>query len=127
MPKSIEHLVSLTLTANTEIRFYEAEIIKARANGSTAGRQSNPTLELQYGKNKLIAPEANSDGLAFSASLAQPIEWPGRLGLRKAIANRDIALAELGLDRFRFHPHPAPRACELRRGRTETTPQTNTP
>ena len=103
MPKSIEHLVSLTLTANPEIRFYEAEIVKARANGSTASRQSNPTLELQYGKNKLIAPEASSDGLAFSASLAQPIEWPGRLGLRKAIANRDIALAELGLDRFRFH------------------------
>jgi cobalt-zinc-cadmium efflux system outer membrane protein len=103
VPKSIEHLVSLTLTANPEIRFYEAEIVKARANGSTAGRQSNPTLELQYGKNKLIAPEASSDGLAFSASLAQPIEWPGRLGLRKAIANRDIALAELGLDRFRFH------------------------
>lgn len=103
VPKSIEHLVSLTLAANPEIRFYEAEIVKARANGSTAGRQSNPTLELQYGKNKLIAPEASSDGLAFSASLAQPIEWPGRLGLRKAIANRDIALAELGLDRFRFH------------------------
>lgn len=102
-PKSIEHLVSITLAANPEIRFYEAEIAKSKAVRSTAGRQSNPTIELQYGKNALYAPDGSSDGLAFSASLAQPIEWPGRLGLRKAIANRDILLAELGLERFRFH------------------------
>ena len=31
----------------------------------------------------------------------QNFEWPGRLGLRKAIANRDVELAELGLARFR--------------------------
>jgi cobalt-zinc-cadmium efflux system outer membrane protein len=34
-------------------------------------------------------------------ALAQPLEWPGRIGLRKAIANRDVELAELGLARFR--------------------------
>ena len=34
-------------------------------------------------------------------SVAQPFEWPGRIGLRKAIANRDVELAELGLQRFR--------------------------
>jgi len=28
-------------------------------------------------------------------------EWPGRLSLRKAIANQDVALASLGLERFR--------------------------
>src|SRR5204862_3044011 len=28
-------------------------------------------------------------------------EWPGRIGLRKAIANRDVELAELGVERFR--------------------------
>lgn len=39
--------------------------------------------------------------MAWSVALRQPIEWPGRLGLRKAIANRDIELAELGLAQFR--------------------------
>jgi cobalt-zinc-cadmium efflux system outer membrane protein len=34
-------------------------------------------------------------------SVMQPFEWPGRLGLRKAIANRDIELAELGYERFK--------------------------
>src|SRR6185436_15284269 len=41
------------------------------------------------------------EGLTWSVSLAQPFEWPGRIGLRKAIANRDVELAELGLARFR--------------------------
>lgn len=102
-PKSIEHLVSQTLATNPEIRFYEAEVAKAKADRSIAGRQENPTIDLQVGKNRVYGPDGSSDGLAFSASLAQPIEWPGRLGLRKAIANRDIMLAELGLERFRFH------------------------
>jgi cobalt-zinc-cadmium efflux system outer membrane protein len=39
--------------------------------------------------------------VAWSVSVAQPFEWPGRLGLRKAIANRDVELAELGLQRFK--------------------------
>lgn len=33
--------------------------------------------------------------------MVQPFEWPGRIGLRKAIANRDIELAELGHERFK--------------------------
>ena len=33
----------------------------------------------------------------YAVTLAQPVEWPGRLSLRKAIAERDIKLAELGL------------------------------
>lgn len=102
-PVPISELVARTLAANPEIRFYEAEIATAKATRSTAGRQSNPELSLEVGQNRLSSAEGNSNGLAFSVGLAQPIEWPGRLGLRKAIANRDIALAELGLERFRFH------------------------
>lgn len=99
----IADLVARTLAANPEIRFYEAEIATAQAAHITAGRPSNPELSLQVGQNRVTSPEGRSNGLAFAAELAQPIEWPGRLGLRKAIANRDIALAELGLERFRFH------------------------
>jgi cobalt-zinc-cadmium efflux system outer membrane protein len=31
----------------------------------------------------------------------QPFDWPGRVGLRKSIADGDVVLAELGLKRFR--------------------------
>ena len=100
---SIAELVGRTLAGNPEIRFYEAEVAAAKATRTTAGRQPNPELSLQVGNNSIRNADSRSNGLAFSAELAQPIEWPGRLGLRKAIANRDIAMAELGLERFRFH------------------------
>lgn len=103
VPVTISELVSRTLEANPEIRFYEAEIATSKAARTTAGKQSNPELSLEVGQNRLSSSDGNSNGLAFSAALAQPVEWPGRLGLRKAIANRDIALAEMGLERFRFH------------------------
>lgn len=98
---SIAELVSKTLAANPEIRFYEAEIAAAKAGRSTAGRLSNPELSLDIGQKRVRSGDARAEGLAYAVVLAQPIEWPGRLGLRKAIANRDIALAELGLERFR--------------------------
>jgi cobalt-zinc-cadmium efflux system outer membrane protein len=44
----------------------------------------------------------STEGVAWSVSVVQPFEWPGRLGLRKAIANRDIELAELGYARFKI-------------------------
>jgi outer membrane protein, heavy metal efflux system len=100
---SIAELVSRTLAANPEIQFYQAEIAAAKAGVTATGRQPNPELSLQTGGKRVSSNEGRSNGLVFSAELAQPIEWPGRLGLRKAIANRDLALAELGLERFRFH------------------------
>lgn len=41
------------------------------------------------------------EGAMWSASVRQSFEWTGRLGLRKAIANQDVALATLGLEAFR--------------------------
>lgn len=101
-PRSIDSLVTEVLRKNPEISFYEAEITAAKAGRSTAGRLSNPELSLELGRNRLSSASGSSEGLAYAASLSQPIEWPGRLGLRKAIANRDIQLAELGLNRFKF-------------------------
>jgi cobalt-zinc-cadmium efflux system outer membrane protein len=103
MPLTLSQLVGRTLAANPEIRFYEAEITAAKATAKVAGRPSNPELSLQVGQNRLKDTDSRSNGLAYSVALAQPVEWPGRLGLRKAIANRDLALAELGLERFKFH------------------------
>lgn len=101
--RSVESLVKEALEKSPEIAFYEAEIAAAKAGRSVAGRLSNPELNLDLGRKRVSEANGASEGIAYSASLAQPIEWPGRLGLRKAIANRDIALAELGLERFKFH------------------------
>ena len=92
-------LVSEALSQNLEVKFYEAEIAAARAGRKTAGAIANPELSSSMGQKTVSGIDA--EGAAWAVSLTQPFEWPGRLGLRKAIANYDIELAELGLHRFR--------------------------
>ncbi len=100
----VETLVSKVVARNPEIAFYEAEVNAAKAGRSVAGKPGNPELNLNIGPMRSSGGgNATAEGFAYSASLAQPVEWPGRLGLRKAIANRDIELAELGLARFRMY------------------------
>lgn len=100
-PISLPALVEQTLAENPEVRFYEAEILSAKAGRRQAGKWANPELNLEAGRKSLKSSDASASGLAWAASLAQPVEWPGRLALRKAIANSDISLAELGLNRFK--------------------------
>ncbi len=102
VPVTIDGLVTQALAANPELKFYKAEIAVAKAGRKTAGKFSNPELDLELGHKRTSGGDAKAEGIAYSVTLAQPIEWPGRLGLRKAIADRDIALAELGLEQFRY-------------------------
>src|ERR1035437_1628226 len=101
VPLTIESLIEQTLARNPEIKYYQAEIAVAKAGRVTAGKPANPELSLDLGQKRVGNGNARGEGIAYAVTLAQPIEWAGRLGLRKAIADRDIALAELGLKRFR--------------------------
>jgi cobalt-zinc-cadmium efflux system outer membrane protein len=94
---NVSTLVDEALRKNPELQFYEAEIAAAKANRKTAGALANPEVNGELGQKRV----ASAEGVAWAVSVMQPFEWPGRLGLRKAIANRDIELAELGLERFR--------------------------
>lgn len=98
---TIDGLVTQALAGNPELKFYKAEIAVAKAGRSTAGKLSNPELNLDLAHKQVRGDNGRAEGVAFAVALAQPVEWPGRLGLRKAIADRDIALAELGLEQFR--------------------------
>ena len=102
VPVTIDGLVTQALAGNPELKFYKAEITVAKSSRSVVGRLSNPELNLELGQKRTRGGDASKEGVAFSVALAQPIEWPGRLGLRKAIADRDIILAELGLNQFRL-------------------------
>jgi cobalt-zinc-cadmium efflux system outer membrane protein len=62
----------------------------------------NPELSGGMGQKRVTAGGLSAEGVAWSATVMQPFEWPGRLGLRKAIANRDIELATLGYERFKL-------------------------
>lgn len=104
-PPTIElpALVDEIVANHPELEFYRAEIAAAKAGRRSAGALADPEVALELGRKR--ARDATGafagDGAAWSVSLTQTFEWPGRLALRKAIANRDVELAELGLERFR--------------------------
>lgn len=100
---SIDALVTEIVTKNPEVRFYEAEIDAAKAGRRSAGAWNDPEIAVQGGRKRVRDPAGtlSGEGMAWSVTVTQSFEWPGRLALRKSIANREIELAELGLSRFR--------------------------
>ncbi|HXG47843.1 MAG TPA: TolC family protein [Methylomirabilota bacterium] len=103
-PTAAAALVREALTSNPELRFYEAELAAALAVRKATPRLASPEVSGSLGHKR--AREAGGqlagEGTAWSVSISQTFEWPGRLGLRKAIANHDVTLAELGFDRFKL-------------------------
>jgi cobalt-zinc-cadmium efflux system outer membrane protein len=103
-PTTAAALVMEALAQNPELRFYEAELTAARALRKTAGRLALPEVSGGVGHKRThdVGGQLAGEGVAWSVGVSQTFEWPGRLGLRKAIANHDVTLAQLGLDRFRL-------------------------
>jgi len=99
---TLDSLVAQALRENPEFQFYQAELTAAKAGRKSARLWANPTLSGGVGQknSQEVSSGLSAEGVAWSVSLMQPFEWPGRIGLRKAIANRDVELAELGLERF---------------------------
>lgn len=91
-------LVNEALARNPEIHFYEAEIDAARGGRQSAGQLANPELSTEFGGMSLAQAK---EGLVWRASILQVFDFPGRMALRKAIADRDIELALLGLQQFK--------------------------
>jgi len=98
---TVQAVVLEALAQNPELRFYQAEIAAARAGIRSAGAWQDPGLSGSVGRKVADGGGASGDGVAWSVSVVQPFEWPGRIGLRKAIANQDLELAQLGYERFR--------------------------
>lgn len=98
---ALEALVAEALEKNPELKFYEAEIAAANAGRKTAGLLGNPELSGGVGQKSVRDAGLSAEGVAWSVSVVQPFEWPGRIGLRKSIANHDLELAQLGYERFK--------------------------
>ncbi len=100
---TLEALVAEISAKNPEVRFYEAELDAAKAGRRSAGAWRDPEVGVQGGRKRVrdATGVLSGEGNAWSVSVTQTFEWPGRLALRKSIANREIALAELGLARFK--------------------------
>lgn len=98
---TLDALAAQALERNPELTFYQAEIAAAKGGRRQAGIYENPELSTSVGAKRVTGSGFSSEGTAWSASVLQSFEFPGRIGLRKAIANQDIRLAELGLAQFK--------------------------
>jgi cobalt-zinc-cadmium efflux system outer membrane protein len=97
-------LVKEALRRNPELNFFVAEIAAAKGATRTAGTIRNPELstEAGYKHSRENSGGASGDGAIVALSFSQTFEYPGRIALRKAIANHDLVLAELHLQQFRL-------------------------
>jgi cobalt-zinc-cadmium efflux system outer membrane protein len=98
---TLDALVAESLEKNPELNFYKAEIAAAKGERRTSGTIPNPELNAEIGRKRVSGSGLSSEGTAWSISVLQPFEYPGRIALRKAIANRQIELAEIGYGQFR--------------------------
>lgn len=106
IPQSLELLINEVLENNPELKSYEAEIDAAKGLRENAGLWSNPEVSGSIGQKRVTSgsdegESTTSKGIAHGIAVTQTLEWPGRIRLRKAIADRDIKVAELGLEQFR--------------------------
>lgn len=96
-------LVERALAENAELRFYEAEVAAARGQRTQAGLWKNPELSGEYGQKRTTGAEGSvEEGFTRGFSLAQTFEFPGKGSLRKAMANKEVEIAELGLKQFKL-------------------------
>jgi outer membrane protein, heavy metal efflux system len=101
---TIDALVAEALARNPELNFYVAATAGARGERRAAAQWAYPDLSTNLGGKHVNDLDGNSIGTgpAWSFSVTERFEYPGRIALRKAIADRQIALAELGLANFRI-------------------------
>jgi outer membrane protein, heavy metal efflux system len=101
---TVDALVWHALENNAELRFYEAEVTAAKGQRTQAGLWKNPEFSGEYGERRIknSSGQLQDEGTTRSFSITQTFEFPGKGSLRKAIANKDIELAELGLRQFRW-------------------------
>ncbi len=103
LPNTIEGLMTQAFESNAELRAFEAELAAAKGQRTQAGFFKNPEISTEIGGREVRDSEnvLQGNGTTFSIAVTQTFEFPGKGTLRKAIANKNIEIAELGLEQFR--------------------------
>ncbi|PTX97106.1 hypothetical protein DB345_07995 [Spartobacteria bacterium LR76] len=101
---TVDALVTSALANNAELKAYEAEVLAAKGQRTQAGFFRNPEVTVEIGGREVRDSEniLQGSGTTFSLTVLQTLEFPGKGTLRKAIANKNVEIAELGLEQFRL-------------------------
>ena len=101
---SIEGLVSLGFAENAELKAFESAVAEAKGQRKQANYFKNPNVAFGLGVREVTDNQnvIQGTGTTLNAALLQPFQFPGKGTLKKAIANKNIEIAELGLIQFRL-------------------------
>lgn len=100
---SIDALAATVVTSNPERRFYFQQIGLAGAERDASDRLPDPEMGFELGERRMadgLTGEPKGAGPTYGVSIMQPLDFAGRGALRRAIAERQIALARIGLAQF---------------------------
>src|SRR4051812_47248735 len=102
-PTSLDALGAGALARKPRLNVYSSGNAAGKGERRTAGEWQNPEASTEGGAKITRDYHGNTlgDGIVWTLGAAQTFEYPGRVTLRKAIANRQIGVAELGLEGFR--------------------------
>ncbi|OYY91328.1 MAG: hypothetical protein B7Y45_03370 [Sphingomonas sp. 28-66-16] len=100
---SLDRLVQDVVANNPERQYYQRQIETAGVERQAAGRWADPEAVVEFGQRRATDPSSGQllgEGTTYAVSIVQPIEFGGRIALRRAIAERQIDLAKTGLAQF---------------------------
>lgn len=100
---SLDRLAEDVIANNPERQFYQKQIDTAGIERVAAGRLADPEAVVEFGQRNATDRTTGAllgEGITYAVSVVQPIEFGGRIALRRAIADRQIDLAKMGLQQF---------------------------
>ena len=101
-PVDVAALVREAVVSNPERQAYVSALAAERETASVASSHEDPVLSFEVGRKRLrdAGGAFLDEGQVWTASLSQTFEWPERIRLRRALADRQVEAAKLGLGRF---------------------------
>lgn len=100
---SLDRLAQEVIANNPERQFYQRQIETAGMERAATGRPADPEMVVEFGQRRATDRTTGAvlgDGVTYAVSVVQPIEFGGRIALRRAIADRQVELAKMGLQQF---------------------------
>lgn len=96
---TIDAAIRLALENNPDIRVLAADVAAAQGEVTMAKTWQNPDLSVAPGFKNIREPSDTQFHGNFG--LEQTFEWPGKRALRKAVAEKNVAVRQLALAGFR--------------------------
>ena len=99
---TLEELTAEALRNNPELQVFEQSVAAAKGGVRTARTLSNPELTFAPGMRQTRESNASAREFHGELSLSQLFKFPGKRALEIAIAQRNVDLAQIALEGFRF-------------------------